>query len=240
MRRFSLASMASVMLLGLLSGSASADTYIPIDISGVSNGRLQGRHPLYPSGTGVLLGDVPFDIPETGPNTWFAAHAADGGPDVVSVTVPIGLDGVTGIYTLINTLWGVSGSPALARLRFDFDDGTTYFKFLIGDVDIRDYYANFYTNTLNNTTSVRVFFTDVDGPFGPNRYRLDRQFIDLSAYQGKTLVSMTLVDRGDENVQRTFLSGVTAVQSLTAVPEPPTLALATPALLALFLLRRRA
>ncbi len=212
-----------VGLVGTLAGAASADFFTTIDLTGVANGRLQGRHPLYPSGSSVLLGDVPFNIPESGLNAWFAARAASAGPGIVSVTVPIGMKDVTGVHTLINTLWGVSGTPARAGLRFAYDDGSFYDKPLIGDDDIRDYYANTFTNSINGTTTQRVFFTDVDYNDAPNRYRLDKQFIDLSAFQNRTLVSMTLIDGGNELVQRTFLSGVT-VQS-AAVPEPSGVAL---------------
>ena len=205
-------------LLFLTSAVSAAPIFTSIDLSGVANERLQGRNADYPTGQGVLLGGVPFDIP-VGRNTWQAANAAGGGSSVVSLTLPIGLDNVTGVHTLINTLWGVSGTPALATLRFTFDDGTVFLKQLVGDVDIRDYYANTFTNAINGTTTVRVFFTDTVGSAGPNRYRLDKQFIDLSAFRDKTLVSLTLVDRGDQNVQRVFLAGVT-VQS---VPEPSSL-----------------
>lgn len=207
--------------IGPLAPRAVADPFTPINLSEVANARLQGRHPEYPSGLGVVLGGVPFDVPSTGPNMWSAANAANGGAGIVAVTVPIGMSGVLGVHTLINTLWGVSGAPALAHLIFNFDDGTTFIKPLIGDVDIRDYYANTYTNAINGTTTIRVFFTDTDRPNAPNRHRLDKQFIDLSDYSGKTLVSMTLRDRGDENVQRTWLAGLT-VQS---VPEPSSLLL---------------
>jgi hypothetical protein len=83
-------------------------------------------------------------------------------------------------------------------------------------VDIRDYYENVYTNTINGTTTQRVFFTDTAGPQGPNRYRLDKQYIDLSAFSELTLLSITLTDQGNQNVQRTFLAGLT----VQPVPEP--------------------
>jgi hypothetical protein len=216
MRRLFASIVAVAGIVGPPSDRAEADFFTPVDLTGVANARLQGRHPEYPSGEGVLLGGVPFDIPSVGPNMWSAADAAGGGPGVVSVTVPIGMSGVRGVHTLINTLWGVSGSPALAHLIFNFDDGTSFIKPLIGDVDIRDYYANTWTNSINGTTTVRVFFTDTDRPGAPNRYRLDKQFIDLGAFGDKTLVSMTLRDRGDELLQRTWLAGLT----VQTIPEP--------------------
>lgn len=208
---------ATLVLLPL--PTLAAPIYTTFDLSGVANERLQGRNANYPTGQGVLLGGVPFDIP-TGRNTWQAANAAGGGTGVVSLTMPVNLSGVTGVHTLINTLWGSPITPALAALRFTFDDGIVFVKPLVGGVDIRDYYQNTFTNAINNTTTVRVFFTDSDGIAGPNRYRLDKQFVDLSAFSDKTLASVTLVDRGRQNVQRVFLYGLTVQQ---AVPEPSTL-----------------
>jgi PEP-CTERM motif len=221
-KRMTVSLATTVMAILFLTAPVSAaPIFTSIDLSGVANERLQIRNANYPTGQGVLLGGVPFDIP-VGRNTWQAANAAGGGPGVVSLTLPIGLDGVTGVHTLINTLWGTPVLPALATLRFTFDDGTVFLKQLVGGVDVRDYYQNTFTNTINNTTTVRVFFTDSDGIAGPNRYRLDKQFIDLSAFSDKTLVSLTLVDRGNQNVQRIFLAGLTVEQ---AVPEPSTLIL---------------
>lgn len=229
-------SVFSVLLVLVLGcGHAVADlVYTPISLGDVANGRLQFRHPEYPTGPDVLLGGVPFDIPTTDRNTWFSAQAASGGSGTVSVTLPVGLRGVTGVHTLINTLWGTASTPALATLRFTFDDGSIFVKPLVGNVDIRDYYQNVYTNEINNTTTVRVFFTDTDGPAGPNRYRLDKQFVDLSAFSEKTLVSVRLADFGNENLQRTFLAGMT-VQS---VPEPSALLLLGSGVLGLFAGRR--
>lgn len=216
-----------IALLGLAASlttalNSHADVvYQTIDISPYANASLQGRHPEYPSGTGVLLGDVPFDIPTNRPNMWSGAAAAHGGSGTVSVTVPINLSNVAGVHTLINTLWGQSGPTSYAAIRFLFDDGTLFIKQLVGDDDIRDYYANTFTNHINGVTTTRVFYTDTDYHGAVNRFRLDKQFIDLSAYRDKTLVSMTVVDRGNENFQRILFSGAT----VQLVPEPASLAL---------------
>ncbi|MDX2036905.1 MAG: PEP-CTERM sorting domain-containing protein [Isosphaeraceae bacterium] len=221
MRSFTCLSVALLGCLVVAGETARAEFFTPISLADSANGRIQSLHPEYPSGTGVDLGGVPFDIPSVGPNTWFATFASGGTSASVSKTIPIGMTGVTGVHTLINTLWGRAGTPSLASLTFTYDDGSTFVKPLVGDSDIRDYYQNVFTNTINNTTTFRVFFTDTDGPAGPNRYRLDKQFVDLAAFSSKTLVSMRLNDFGNELVQRTFISGLT----VQTVPEPSALAL---------------
>lgn len=226
---------ACIGFIGLTADQAKADFYTPISLSGVVNSRLQNLHPEFPSGVGVLLGDVPFDIPSVGRNAWFASTQANGGSGTVSTTIPIGLSGVSGVHTLINTLWGKSGTPSLALLTFNFGDGSSIVKALVGDNDIRDYYQNVFTNTINNTSTSLVFFTDTDGSAGPNRYRLDKQFIDLSSFSQKTLVSMRVTDSGNENLQRVFLSGLT----VQTVPEPSALALTTLGAMGLVVIFRR-
>ena len=187
---------------------------IPISIVGIVNANLQVSNTAYPSGS-VMLGGVPFEIAATGNNYYWS-----GGVGVSTAVVPINLAGVIGVHTLINNAWGESGPGTLAALTFTFDDSTTFVKTLDGNVDIRDFYQNVFTNSINGTTTQNVFETDNDGQSGPNLYRLDKQFIDLSAFSTKTLVSMTLTDSGQDGVQRTLLTGVTVV----SVPEPSSMA----------------
>jgi hypothetical protein len=189
----------------VLEAPALADSFVSVSIARFANGNLQAGNSAYPSGAGVLLGGVPFDIPTTG-NNYVTTSAFAG---AVSLEFPIGLTNVAGVHTLINTFWGESGAGTLASLAFEFDDGSTFVKPLDGNVDIRDFYQNIFTNVVNGTTTVNVFTTDVNGSAGPNPYRLDKQFVDLSAFADKVLVSMTLNDTGATGIQRTFLSGIT-------------------------------
>jgi hypothetical protein len=205
-----------VALILPLADRSFADDFVSVRIARHATASLQAANPAYPSGSPVLLGGVPFDIPSTG-NNYIETSSLGGG--VVSKEFPIGLGNVAGVHTLINTYWGESGVGTLASLTFEFDDGSTFVKPLDGNVDIRDYYQNFFTNSINGTTTVNVFSTDVDGSAGANPYRLDKQFVDLSAFADRLLVSMTLTDAGANSVQRTFLAGIT-VQISTPLCVP--------------------
>jgi hypothetical protein len=196
---------------------AHATVYTTVDISPIANQRLQDFNSAYPSGSPVLLDGVPFAISPIGNNIFSAHIAANGAAGTVTRAIELNMANVEGVYTLMNTFWGEKGSGTRASLSFSFSDGASLVKQLDGNVDIRDYYQNTFTNTLNGTTSVEVFSTDNNGGAGPNLYRLDRQYVSLASFAGKTLVSMTLTDTGAPGVQRVFLSGVT----VAAVPEPP-------------------
>jgi hypothetical protein len=241
MKHSCLALAVTLAAWGAAPRGAAADFYTTVGLGANVNDRLQFNHPDYPSGSPVILGGVPFDIPTVpeGSNNYYnTAVASGGGPGTITAVFPINLSGVSGIHTLINTYFGEGGAVTLASLTFTFDDATTFVKDLYGNFDIRDFYQNVFTNGINNTTTVNVFTTDTDGPVGPNPYRLDKQFIDLTPFAGKTLVSMTLTDMGGPGVQRTFLSGITA-QQLEAVPEPSSFIVLGIGLLGLIAYRRR-
>lgn len=203
--RFTLGLLA--ITLGLPFAECSfGDSFVSVNIGRYATASLQAINSVYPSGSPVVLGDVPFDIPSVGNNF---IETSTFGDTVVALEFPIGLANVAGVHTLINTYWGEIGPGTLASLTFTFDDGSTFVKPLDGNVDIRDCYQNIFTNAINGTTTANVFTTDVDGSVGPNLYRLEKQFVDLSAFANKTLVSMTLTDVGATMVQRTMLSGIT-------------------------------
>lgn len=191
-------------------------TYIPIDISPLVNRRLQDINQNYPMGRAVILGGIPFTIGSTGNNIWDANVAASGGSDIALIKIPINLSGVIGVHTLINTLWGTELSNTFLSLIFTFDDGSTFVKELVGNTDVRDFYHSCWTNRINDTTTTNVFLTQVAGVLGPNPYRLDKQFISLLDHVGKTLVSVTLVDWGEFELQRALFCGLT----VQVLPEP--------------------
>lgn len=192
-----------------LASMAQAGEFTSVSLAEFADANLQAVNSAYPSGSPVLLGGVPFDIP-AGVNNFIQTSSLSG---TVVLTFPIGQRQVAGVHTLINTYWGENGAGTLASLTFDFDDGSSVVKPLDGNADIRDFYQNVFTNSINGSTTTNVVSTDNDGAAGPNQYRLDKQFVDLSAFADRTLISMTLTDSGSNGVQRTFLAGIT-VQSL--------------------------
>lgn len=198
-------------LLTLLTSSVLAQTeqFVPISLTGLTNANLQRANPIYPQGI-INLGDVAFEIgSSTRNNIWGGAAAAGNSAQVVTLTVPINLPNVVAVNTLINTTWGQPAPNSYASLTFQFSDNTSFTKPLYGNSDIRDYYNGGWINTINGTTTKRVFFTDVPGHEGAGRYRLDKQFIEMGAFAGKTLTSITITDRGQTTFQRLLVTAIT-------------------------------
>ena len=84
-------------------------------------------------------------------------------------------------------------------------------KTLYGNSDIRDYNYNqhYWTNNVNNTTTVKVF----SDPYGSYRTedRLDKQLIDLPVtFNDEELSTIVFKDWGGTGYQRIFVSGITA------------------------------
>ena len=186
----------------------------PINISSEANGYwCEGaiNCTTLPYGTHTYDG-VTFHIPGTATtnNFWAAAIAAKGGNAKVSVTIPVNVAGVKTVYTLMNTDWG-STAAGLLSVTFTGSGGTTWTASLRGNINVRDYNNNVYTdaidcglpNGLGNTTTVAAFNNG-------KGQRLDMQIYELPAsFAGKTLQSITITDGGAQGVQRSFLAALT-------------------------------
>lgn len=223
---------AVALFCGATAPQAIAGTFQTISLAGVANDQLAfvfAPDTTYPMGEPTLLGGVPFDIPSSGDNIYNANYAASQGPGTVSLNVPIHLSGVIGVHTLINTGWGQIGPQSLLTVAFTFSDSTVLEKALIGNQDIRDHFGGDWTNSINGTSTINVYSTIQDGHAGFGEYRIDKQFFDLSAFENKTLTSISLVDSGDYQVQRAYLFGMT----VEVVPEPSSVMLAACGALAL-------
>jgi len=216
--------------LVLLAVPAAAST-IPVDISGIANESWSlfiGGNTI-PTGNQMYNG-VPFDIPSGSDNGWFAFN----GSSPATVTLNIGVANVTTVYTLMDTIWGQPGPASYVSLTFTGSNGAIFTDPLYGNSDIRDFNApSYYTNSINNTSTINAWTGpnySMSGCFlnAPCHHRLDEQIITLpAAFATQTLTSLTILDTGNDNFQRSFLAALTVNTAGPAspAPEPSTLTL---------------
>jgi len=198
---------------------------IPIDMSALANEPWTYVGPndfliingsTFPAGA-HNFGGVPFAIP-TGPNNyWAGAAAANFGPGTVSLTIPVGVYGVTSAFTLLNSMWGWAGPNAYLFVTFSGSDGATATVPLVGNVSVRDYNNDGNTNEIDNTSTVQVW----DNGLGQ---RLDRQeYLLPAAFASQTLTSVTITDTGNEgngtNGSRAVLAALTVSNCRAYVTE---------------------
>ncbi len=171
-----------------------------------------------PGGAGIIngstfptgaqnFGGVPFAIPDGPNNYWNGAAAASFGSGTVSLTIPVGVYGVTSAFTLLNTVWGWAGPNAYLFITFTGSNGATETVPLVGDVRVRDYNNDGNTNAINNTSTIQVW----DNGLGQ---RLDRQeFILPAEFSSQVLSTVTITDTGNQgngtNGSRALLAALT-------------------------------
>jgi hypothetical protein len=220
-RPFALASAVVVVAAGASSALASFET---IDLSSSYNiGHPALGFGTYPGGA-QTLGGVPFALGNQDSYFWSGQTASGGGTSTLVVRVNI--FGVDAVHSILNTLWGQAGASTL-RIEFAGTGGAFAGFDLLGNVDVRDFHQNIFTNSINGTTTVNVFANQ-------SGQRLDKQRFDLpDSFLSQKLTSITLIDTGSTNFQRAILAGLTA----EIVPTPAASALLLPGVL--FALRRR-
>jgi len=195
---------------------ARAD-FITVNLSPYTNARIQNYQPSsagYPEGH-VTLGGIPFDIETVGGNNaWNAEFVTGPYPHVLSV--PLNIVSATEVHTLINTFYGQPGPASYVELEF-FGTGGAYFrKDLIGNVDVRDHFFGFWTNTINGTSTVNVYSS---GGGLLQESRLDKQQIILpAAFQGQTLDEFRLTSTGGVLISDASIQGLTVVAP-SSIPE---------------------
>ncbi len=197
--------------------------FVTVDFSAYHDTRLQSFEPngissRYLEGYVVFGGGPPFDIPIGGLNAWLPGY-----PDQVSgtlqVDIPVGVYGVSEVYTLINTIWGEAVPGTFASIQFFGSEGAFFEKQLDGNSDVRDWLQSSRTNSINGTTTVNVFTV---GSGLHEEIRLDMQTISLpDEFGSEVLDSIRIIDNGGWDFQRLMLSGVT----VKAIPEPSTIIL---------------
>ena len=129
----------------------------------------------------------------TGPNNaWLGAVAAECGAGAVRLTIPVGVQGVTSVFTLLNSMWGQFGPQAYLFVTFEGSDGASWTVPLVGNVNVRDYNNDGGDNSINNTSTVQVW-TNGEGQ------RVDRQeYILPAAFATQVLTRVAITDTGNE------------------------------------------
>jgi hypothetical protein len=195
----------AVSLAAIAFAASARAGEIPVDISALVNApwSYQLSNPgTFPTGN-LNLGGVPFSIP-TGPNNyWSGNQAANGGPDTATLTIPVGLVGVTSAFTLLNTTCGQPGPDAYLFITFNWSNGATATQRLLGDVNVRDYNNDGCTDSINNTSTTQVWQNGLG-------QRLDRQeYIVSAGFSDEVLTSVTITDTGRELFSRAVFSALT-------------------------------
>jgi hypothetical protein len=163
-----------------------------------------GNGNLYPTGH-QILGAIPFDIPASGPNFWFAQIAAPAPTSSCSVTIPVDKAGVAEVHTLMNTYWGKPDGNYYAYVEFFGSEGAYQKVPLYANDNIRDFdYLDMpYANDINGTTTIKVFDNEIG-------QRLDKQvFVLPEEFRAQALSKIVLTDIGAYEMQRIFCAGVT-------------------------------
>lgn len=205
-------------------------TFVTVDLSPYANTRIQNYQPSsagYPEGM-VTLGGIPFNIQTVGGNNAWNAEVVSG-PYPHVLAIPLSIAGATEVHSLINTFYGQPGPTSYITLEF-FGTGGAYFKKeLIGNVDVRDHFYAFWTNSINGTTTTNVYSSG--GGF-LSESRLDKQEIDLPAvFAGETMTEFRLTSTGGVLISDASIQGLTvvaaeAIQTVTLGTSPAALNLA--------------
>lgn len=208
--------------LSLAAGLAQA--YTPVDMSSVANTRFNNGQfagsGQFPTGSPtVTLDGVPYLMPADSNHMWSSSFAAGYG-GVRSVQIPVGVYGVTSVFTLMGTQLGEVLAGSFASIMFFGSSGEVVWRPLDGGAEIRDYTGStVYPVGLNTAVTQEVWSTGS----GSDMQRIDRQRFALPAsFANQTLDSVLLVDNGSASVQRVFIGALTV--QVGQVPEPQTYA----------------
>jgi hypothetical protein len=166
----------------------------------------------FPTGKLVKNG-VTFEISNKSNNGWFA-WVANGGSGTATVTIPVNVKDVKTVYTLMATQWGTTATGLLS-ITFTGSGGAVWTYDLTGGIDIRDYNNDDNTNSIDcalpdTITSKKGSAGTVSAWNNGQGQRLDMQIFELpTSFAGQTLESITITDKGDSGVQRSFIGALT-------------------------------
>ncbi len=209
---------ASMLIAGGLSANATEidlSTLVNTDLNTYSGGSN------YPANGGALtVGGIGFNLAAyPGGGTGIIQLSGDttdmGGanpPFQSPVSIPVGLSGVVTVYTLINSIFGSTGTQ-IGTLDF-IGSSSSYIYTLTEGSNVRDHYQDGFVNTAPGVAAT--------ANFGPDD-RLDMQAIVLPGGLGTLeLITFTATDPYYGNGEP-FLAGVTTSTSLPApTPLPST------------------
>jgi hypothetical protein len=189
--------------------SAQDTQFVPIQFTG--NGNIQTQLPAggasMPEGYSTL-GGIPFQLQPIGNNYWCAA--LENGSNPIVLSIPVDIENVQYVHTLINCYWGKPYDTGMAAIEFFGTNGAYYKTTLVANVNIRDfdYTPPMYADSID-TLLAREIFTNKNGQ------HLDRQTFALpESFTGQRLTKIQLTDNGSSNVQRIFLYGCTVQKTV--------------------------
>lgn len=211
--------------LMLISGGSEcyAAVFTQVNLSSVANTRIQNYQPSaagYPEGP-VTLGGVPFNIQAVGGNNAWNAEVIGGPLNILNIALNI--PDATEAFSLINTFYGQPGPTSYVKVEFFGTGGAYFVKDLIGNVDVRDHFNAFWTNTINGTSTVTVY---TSGGGFLQESRLDMQkYVLPASFLGQTLTSFRLTSTGGVGISDASIQGLTIQSQTSAVPEPASLSI---------------
>ena len=164
--------------------------------------------------------NVPFALESRDGNNVFWGGQTD---------IAVNTFGVTSVYTLISSAWGVAGAN-VGSVQFFGSNGSYFSQDLIQGVNVRDHYRGGFNNSIDGVSAVAA----VDN--GPGRAGLDMQIFNLpGSFQYETLQTIRFTSAGGNPEGAPFLAAAT----VNAVPEPETWGMMLAGLGALALLQRK-
>jgi len=158
-------------------------------------------------GGAFLFGGVPFYVPENN-NTWDANDFQDDNEH--KLVAPVKMSGVLEIKTIMGLTYA-TGATGTTFLEFRGSNGAFYRKELVVNKDIRDMRTSKFSTIVPPTVVVwsRPLMQLPKQEANWEMF-LDMQTVTLpSEFLEQDLVSITVVDKGKHNAQRSFLAGLT-------------------------------